>query len=573
MKTTEMDGIEGRCEPFAKRRARYSAVAVLGMAAVLSGCSASASLDESLGESQEASQCGPSLDFQDVELYNGNLGVTQAFVNLRQNPVGMQFIPAIGENCSGTLIARDLFLSAGHCGWAVGQQVHFDHQLNAAGVPRTPVVHSVTQVVEQQDNAGFGTFDYAVVRISGTPASTRGYTRLTRGEASIAGLLTIIQQPSLDGPNYKKVHTGPFVAGAPGAPFSSNWFRHQVDTLGASSGSGVLRRDGLLLGVHTHGGCNPSPPLEGNPAMRMSVLHDTSPILQQVASMQGLSFANVNTGGADAIVANYTAVSVAGSTGSAFGSPVSFTGGSFFGDRGSFFADVTGDGRADAIVVNNAGITVRRSNGSSFTANETWTTNGFFGDRGIFFADVTGDQRADAIVVNNNMIVVRRSNGSSFTANEVWTTTGFFGDHGTFFADVTGDGRADAIVVNNNMIVVRRSNGSSFTANEVWSTIGFLGEYGTFFADVTGGGRADAIVVTNNNIVVRRSNGTSFTGNEIWSVNPHFGNLGTHFADVTGDGAADAIAVNNNGVTVRPSFGAGFSGSTTWFGSALYGAL
>src|SRR5262245_49718337 len=82
---------------------------------------------------------------------------------------------------------------------------------------------------------------------------------------------------------------------------------------------------------------------------------------------------------------------------------------------------------------------------AAFLPNEEdWTSGPYFCDRGTFFADVTGDGRADAVVVNNNKITVRRSDGFSFLPNEDWTTDAYFGDRGTFFADVDGDGRADA---------------------------------------------------------------------------------------------------------------------------------
>lgn len=48
--------------------------------------------------------------------------------------------------------------------------------------------------------------------------------------------------------------------------------------------------------------------------------------------------------------------------------------------RGTYFADVTGDGKADAIVVNTTGVTVRRSNGRTFLPNELWTVNAYYGD-------------------------------------------------------------------------------------------------------------------------------------------------------------------------------------------------
>ncbi|NJM59204.1 MAG: M23 family metallopeptidase [Oscillatoriales cyanobacterium RU_3_3] len=55
------------------------------------------------------------------------------------------------------------------------------------------------------------------------------------------------------------------------------------------------------------------------------------------------------------------------------------------GDKGTFFADVTGDGKADAIVVNvvnNQGVTVRRSDGNKFLPNERWTDIGYMGSGG-----------------------------------------------------------------------------------------------------------------------------------------------------------------------------------------------
>jgi len=44
---------------------------------------------------------------------------------------------------------------------------------------------------------------------------------------------------------------------------------------------------------------------------------------------------------------------------------------------------------------------------SGFLSNVNWTTGAYYGDRGTFFADVDGDKRADAVVVNNGRVVVR----------------------------------------------------------------------------------------------------------------------------------------------------------------------
>src|SRR5262249_3457022 len=95
-----------------------------------------------------------------------------------------------------------------------------------------------------------------------------------------------------------------------------------------------------------------------------------------------------------------------------------------------------------------------------FQSND-WTHGPYYGTRGTFFVDLTGDRRADAIVVNDGTVTVRRNTGYDFgpssQANEDWTHGPYFGSRGIFFADVTGDGRADAIVVNNDTVTVRRN--------------------------------------------------------------------------------------------------------------------
>lgn len=241
-----------------------------------------------------------------------------------------------------------------------------------------------------------------------------------------------------------------------------------------------------------------------------------------------------------------------------------WTGAAFHGTRGTFFADLNGDGKADAITVNDDRIRFRLSDGCYFGPVEALTDKPFFGVSGTFFADVTGDGKADAIAVHADRVTVRRSEDGSATN---WITGYFAGGLGTFFADVTGDGRADAIAVDASGITVRRSNGSSaFGPGEDWSAGSFYGSRGTFFADVTGGTvrRADAVSVNDSGITVRRSQATTLSGREgfasteIWTAAAYFGTQATAFADVTGDGRADAIVVNTDGIAVRDSLGTSF---------------
>ncbi|WP_184548084.1 FG-GAP-like repeat-containing protein, partial [Streptosporangium becharense] len=109
------------------------------------------------------------------------------------------------------------------------------------------------------------------------------------------------------------------------------------------------------------------------------------------------------------------------------------------------------------------------SHADGFRPNEAWTANPYYGTRGTYFADATGDGRADAIVVNDDRVTVRRSTGTRFKPNEAWTANPYYGTRGTYFADVTGDRRADAIVVNDDRVTVRRSTGTRFKPNEAWT--------------------------------------------------------------------------------------------------------
>jgi hypothetical protein len=57
---------------------------------------------------------------------------------------------------------------------------------------------------------------------------------------------------------------------------------------------------------------------------------------------------------------------------------------------------------------------------SRVTPSKFWTGEGYFGTRGTFFADVDGDGKADAIVVNDNGITVRLSQGDNFGPSKFW---------------------------------------------------------------------------------------------------------------------------------------------------------
>ena len=249
------------------------------------------------------SVCGAIDDSQHVELYDGTLGVTQAFVSARQAPVGqLQWnsnLASIYTNpgnvsgvrwCTGTLIAPDLFLSAGHCfdqsggGWdrprvngtfnvippaeiATNMHVNFNYQLDSAGNPRTEQVFNVTQLVEYRLSG----LDFAVIRLAGAPGTTFGRTEISTTDAVDGDMLCIIQHPA---GLRKQIEAGP--------AFHLHDDRigyDTIDTLGGSSGSGILRSpDGRIVGVHTNGGCT-ADALGHNHGVRITSIIAASPVI------------------------------------------------------------------------------------------------------------------------------------------------------------------------------------------------------------------------------------------------------------------------------------------------------
>jgi hypothetical protein len=180
------------------------------------------------------------------------------------------------------------------------------------------------------------------------------------------------------------------------------------------------------------------------------------------------------------------------------------------------FADANGDGCADAIDVEGQRDVVRVAlpcpappgTAARFNPNlEPWTENAYYGAQGTFFADVTGDGKVDAIVLNRYAgttgITVRRSTGTQFLPNEQWTLDTLDGASALLFGDVTGDGAADLVAVKADGAYMLRANRSFLGEAEPLSDTPFSPSpsiRGDLFAlaDVTADGRADLIQVNDD---------------------------------------------------------------------------
>lgn len=234
------------------------------------------------------SQCGVVNDQQDVEFYNGDLGVPRLYVDDHEiSTVQFQWLDAFaiedtlgpGSNagnvggerwCSGTIITDHLILTAGHCfdiqqiGWitptaptstglqpvtpeviATLQQVNFNYQIDGAtGSVREGISVPIIRLLEYR----LGNLDFAIVETEAIPeVSVVGVGTVGQRAPSFDEQIVIIQHPQ---GKPKKVDAGSVLHVT-----SNDVFYDNVDTHGGSSGSGVRDISGAVIGVHTNGGC------------------------------------------------------------------------------------------------------------------------------------------------------------------------------------------------------------------------------------------------------------------------------------------------------------------------------
>jgi hypothetical protein len=263
--------------------------------------------------------CGPRDDSQDVEFYDGKLGPAGAFVQQNQPATGQiqwnnnlsSLFSQPGEEpgdvsnirwCSGTLVSEKLFLTASHCfdtdlnNWTTPRQkvdgeirslrgkdlaplmhVNFNYQKDVTtGLERLPDVYPIVSMIDDHWQGGL---DYAILELG---PDNKGELpgkryRFITPEISIealqqAKMLTVIQHPN---GRPKRVAAGVSLKlQDKGISYSD------VDTLGGSSGAGLIDQSGRLIGVHTNGGCDR--PNGANHGVTLNAIAAVSATLKQL---------------------------------------------------------------------------------------------------------------------------------------------------------------------------------------------------------------------------------------------------------------------------------------------------
>jgi hypothetical protein len=141
----------------------------------------------------------------------------------------------------------------------------------------------------------------------------------------------------------------------------------------------------------------------------------------------------------------------------------------------NYFFDVTGpdsDGRhrADLIAINSDGIKVcpaKASGGFSDTCTNWRST--FLGNRGTFFADIDGDGRDDAVTINGSngtsaSVKVALSSGTSFGSSSTFISS-FTSERGAYFANVLSGKSRELVFVKDSGVFVQKVSTSSTAFN------------------------------------------------------------------------------------------------------------
>lgn len=194
------------------------------------------------------SLCGSS-DLVHVNAFQGNDDFSRYFVRARKQSVGVIVRNNLKRYCTGSMISHDLMLTARHCiqyKRPDNLKVIFSYELNRKGEETKEYTYLVKSILETGKNEKL---DYAILKLDGRPGLTHGYSALANSDTPIEQdePIILLQHPNgepmqLDVGHIKRIENKMIEY-------------DDLDTLGGSSGAGLLNADGKIIGVHVLGGC------------------------------------------------------------------------------------------------------------------------------------------------------------------------------------------------------------------------------------------------------------------------------------------------------------------------------
>lgn len=190
-------------------------------------------------------------------------------------PIGIWKIKDDGL-CTGTLIGKDLFLTAQHCsGDCKKIEVTFGYLKNGRRQEETFACKEILEV-------GNGDLknDYLIARLEGNPGANLGWYDVSSEKLKKDQALLMIHHPGGSPMKVSRKNCHVYEQ-------TDEFVQHKCDTLPGSSGSGILLPDfsnpkkTKIVGVHTLGGCSSNATsYNSGPSMRHLV--EVSPLLKSL---------------------------------------------------------------------------------------------------------------------------------------------------------------------------------------------------------------------------------------------------------------------------------------------------
>jgi V8-like Glu-specific endopeptidase len=191
-------------------------------------------------------------------------------------PIGIWEVDMGGGTgmCTGTLISKDLMLTAQHCeGECSGIEVTFGYLSE-----QRKEKFKCKEIVEKGD--GSLDKDYLIIRLEGSPGVAWGWYDMSARKLDPGQALMMIHHPSGSPMKVSRKNCSLVEQ-------KSDFISHRCDTQPGSSGAGILVPDfqhpanSRIIGVHTLGGCNQDETdFNSGPAIRH--LAETSPLIRSM---------------------------------------------------------------------------------------------------------------------------------------------------------------------------------------------------------------------------------------------------------------------------------------------------